>query len=218
MHLSHSRILPEMSFQLEPRSCERRSALPPASVRTAAACLRARLDGRPNPSRSPVRAEPSAGGRSGRHLALMRVRARLAHGLDAGRTGGVNGCSTRSCASRTRGPTTRSCSRVTRGRPLHSFFGTGSTDASSTYRSMRAGSTTCSLLGGRAIVPALLDRQGNVSPPERGRLLPGVVGRRGTPANLRRSRREHASSGFAGYACGEGSGTSSVPMDCGSKW
>ena len=50
---------------------------------------------------------------------------------------------------------------------LHDFFGNASTDASSTYRSMRAGNTTCSFAGDTSGYwsPALVNRSGGTVKP-----------------------------------------------------
>jgi hypothetical protein len=104
---------------------------------------------------------------------------------------------------------------------LHDFFGNRTTNADSTFRSMRRGRTTCSSSADASGYwsPALLDPRGNVvtprtlaayyraqsrvdAPPRNLRVIAG-----GDTRDLR----------VAGYACGEGTPTSSVPVDCGSK-
>lgn len=108
------------------------------------------------------------------------------------------------------------------GSHLHDFFGNASTNASSTYRSMRRGGTTCSFSADTSgyWAPALMDPSGTVTqptsmtayylargevdaPPKDLRIVAG-----GNTRNLK----------VSGYACGGGSATSSVPIDCGSDW
>lgn len=105
---------------------------------------------------------------------------------------------------------------------LHDFFGNASTDASSTYRSMRAGNTTCSFAGDTSGYwsPALVNRSGGTVKPNGMTayyLARGQV--KAPPKDLRIvAGGDTDQLTIAGYACGEGAATSSVPMDCGSSW
>jgi hypothetical protein len=104
---------------------------------------------------------------------------------------------------------------------LHDFFGNRSTDADSTYRSMRDGSTTCSFSADTSGYwsPALLDRRGDAVTPRN--VAAYYLARSSVvapPRNLRMiAGGDTDDLSIAGYACGEGSATSSVPTDCGSK-
>lgn len=105
---------------------------------------------------------------------------------------------------------------------VHDFFGNTSTNANSTYRSMTRSGTSCSFSGDTSGYwsPALVSPSGKVveptsmtayylargevtAPPKNLRMVAG-----GDTNNLK----------IAGYACGEGNATSSVPMNCRSDW
>lgn len=105
---------------------------------------------------------------------------------------------------------------------VHNFFGNTSTDAFSTYASMRKSSTSCSFGADTSgyWAPALMDQSGNVVTPKgmtayylaRGKVT-------APPKNLRMIAGGDTSKlRISGYACGEGNATSSVPNDCGSAW
>lgn len=108
---------------------------------------------------------------------------------------------------------------------LHQFFGNRSTDADSTLASMRKAGTECGVSEDRSgyWAPALLDPSGRVVEPisltayyqagnARGRINP-------YPADLRViAGGDTDDLSVAGYMCGEGSPTSSVPLDCGTRW
>lgn len=105
---------------------------------------------------------------------------------------------------------------------LHDFFANTSTNASSSYRSMRRASTTCSFSADTSgyWTPALVDRSGGIVTPVSMTayyLASGQV--TAPPKNLRiiaggDTRRLEIS----GYTCGDGGATSSVPIDCRSGW
>lgn len=224
MHLSHSRILPGDVLPTRSHGAASAGALfPPRAFEPQRLAFRARP--RRSSQTPPVHpSERSPRRRAiGRHLALIvSVLALLTVSMPAAQAGS-KGVFHTSCAFSHAAPDDPI---VFPGDPgashLHSFFGNRSTDASSTYRSMRAGSTTCSFSADTAgyWVPALLDRQGNVVTPRNVAAYylasSGVVA---PPANLRMiAGGDTAELRIAGYACGEGSATSSVPMDCGSKW
>ncbi len=105
---------------------------------------------------------------------------------------------------------------------LHTFFGNESTDAGSTYRSMRRGATTCDFSADTAgyWTPALMDPQGDVVKPQRLAAYYFASSKvAAPPANLRMIAGGDTSElRVAGYTCGEGMPTSSEPLDCGSAW
>jgi Domain of unknown function (DUF1996) len=105
---------------------------------------------------------------------------------------------------------------------LHLFFGNETTDADSTYRSMRRGTTSCDVSADTAgyWTPALVDPHGNVIRPKRlTAYYFASTSVTAPPADLRVIAGGDTSDlRIAGYACGEGMPTSSVPMDCGSQW
>lgn len=105
---------------------------------------------------------------------------------------------------------------------VHYFFANRSTDADSTYSSMTKASTSCSFAADTSgyWTPALLTPSGEMvtprsmtayylasgkvtAPPKNLRMIAG--------GNTRKLR-------IAGYACGDGNATSSVPVNCGSDW
>ncbi len=112
---------------------------------------------------------------------------------------------------------------------LHDFFGNVSTNASSSYRSMTRSGTTCSFSADTSgyWVPALLSPSGTVADPmgtvvEPKSMTAYYLARgdvQAPPKDLRMvAGGDTHNLKIAGYACGEGNATSSVPMDCGSGW
>lgn len=103
---------------------------------------------------------------------------------------------------------------------LHDFFGNRSTNAFSTVGTMRRARTTCDFAKDTAgyWFPALLDRRGRAFRPLR---MSAYYWNRGTlmtapPRNLRMiAGGDTSDQSVAGYACGEGTPTSPVPIDCG---
>lgn len=112
---------------------------------------------------------------------------------------------------------------------LHDFFGNVSTNASSSYRSMTRSGTTCSFSADTSgyWIPAFLSPHGTVADPTSTVVTPsnmtayylarGEV--QAPPKDLRMvAGGDTHNLKIAGYACGEGNATSSVPMNCGSAW
>jgi hypothetical protein len=105
---------------------------------------------------------------------------------------------------------------------LHDFFGNESTDAFSTYVSMRAAETSC---GFRADTsgywfPALLRPDGSVVAPKGMTAYYFAAGHvTAPPKNLRIiAGGDTDKLRISGYTCGGGTPTSSMPMNCGSAW
>jgi hypothetical protein len=106
---------------------------------------------------------------------------------------------------------------------MHDFYGNTTTNADSTFESMRAGSTSC-LFGPDTSgywTPTLIDPKGNEVTPMR---LGAYYWNRGTTVSVPPSDLRIVAGGdtsdlrVAGYTCGKGTPSSSVPLDCGSKW
>lgn len=105
---------------------------------------------------------------------------------------------------------------------MHTFFGNRSTDAGSTYRSMRRARTTCSIAADASgyWIPSLVDHRGRMVAPRsmtayyraRSRVQP-------PPRNLRMiAGGDTARLKIAGYSCGGGDAESSMPLDCGNTY
>jgi len=105
---------------------------------------------------------------------------------------------------------------------LHYFFANRSTGAFSTYSSMRGASSSCSFAADTSgyWTPALVSPSGEVVTPRSMTAYYLASGRvTAPPKNLRMiAGGDTRKLRIAGYACGDGNATSSVPMDCGSEW
>ena len=107
---------------------------------------------------------------------------------------------------------------------LHDFFGNTSTNAFSTYGSMRRARTTCDFSGDTSgyWTPALMKPNGHVVTPLHMTAYyysgPGSAVRT-PPKNFRMIAGGDTNDlQTAGYACGGGNPTSRVPMNCPSSW
>jgi hypothetical protein len=106
---------------------------------------------------------------------------------------------------------------------LHQFFGNTSTNARSTLQTLLRGGTACDLDADTAAywVPALISTSGQVVRPDRvsAYYYKGDVGRASVapfPTGLKiLAGGDTHNQRIAGYACGEGMPTSSVPLNCG---
>ena len=105
---------------------------------------------------------------------------------------------------------------------LHDFFGNRSTNAMSKLTEMGRASTTCDVPGDRSgyWAPALIDARGVAVKPIR---MSAYYWNRGIEVKVPPTDLRIVAGGdtsdlrAAGYACGEGTPTSSVPIDCGRK-
>jgi Domain of unknown function (DUF1996) len=104
----------------------------------------------------------------------------------------------------------------------HDFFGNRSTNAHSTFAEMNRAATSCELSGDRSgyWAPSLVDPSGGFVQPLR---LSAYYWNKGTavavpPTDLRiLAGGDTSNLRVAGFACGKGTPTSPVPLDCGNE-